>query len=239
MYFGSVVHKLVLQIRHRGMVQFFTPYSSVHLDKMAAAFNSSCVANNPPPRPTPPPPLRTLPPLCPRTPFFLLLAAPLAALVCLVPVLACVRPWCRTRKRSSEVASAAYTPPTPPPSRPRLLHFPLPLPHRADSVEQLTREVVELVMSGTLQARIDSKAGVLVSQQADDRVEAFEKASAVAQAFVRDTRAALLRLNLLKHGVSVRAAYPSGGSGLLQGGGEGGAADGGSMGGGGDDMMDD
>ena len=121
------------------------------------------------------------------------------------------------------------------------------LAHRPHSVDELTKEVADLVMDGALSARIDSKAGVLVSRQADDRVEAFERAEAMGKAFIRDTRAVLLRLNLLKLGVYVPPLHSGGGfhdmdmdspGGELGLGGGAGIGGGGGGGGGGDDMAD-
>ncbi len=45
---------------------------------------------------------------------------------------------------------------------------------------------------------------VLESRQADERAEAFEKALHMGKLFIRDTKSALLRINLHKLGVSVR-----------------------------------
>ena len=49
-----------------------------------------------------------------------------------------------------------------------------------------------------------------MSRQADDRVEAFERTLEMGQAFVSDTKAVLLRINLTKLNIGVAPVGPMG-----------------------------
>jgi len=66
-------------------------------------------------------------------------------------------------------------------------------------------------MSGCIPARIDSQAKVLHARHADQRNATFVKALATGEAYMRDTKALLLRLNLLRADFAVKGSGDSSG----------------------------
>lgn len=60
-------------------------------------------------------------------------------------------------------------------------------------------EAAALIGEGHIQARIDAGAGLLLARTADARKLAFERALAAGEAYLRDTKALLLRASLLEH----------------------------------------
>jgi COP9 signalosome complex subunit 1 len=62
-----------------------------------------------------------------------------------------------------------------------------------------------LKWSFILQARIDSHNKILYARHADQRSSSFQKALQVGADFQRDTKALLLRANLMQHDFVVKA----------------------------------
>ncbi|KAH9192666.1 hypothetical protein AeNC1_005366 [Aphanomyces euteiches] len=81
----------------------------------------------------------------------------------------------------------------------------------------LEEELRELILAKKLQARIDSHNMVLFAHQADQRTSTFQNALEMGRKYTADTKALMLRMNLLKHNIFVgtngitrlpRDAYP-------------------------------
>ncbi|GFR53055.1 hypothetical protein Agub_g15730, partial [Astrephomene gubernaculifera] len=79
-------------------------------------------------------------------------------------------------------------------------------------VSDLEKQLAVLIMEGQISARIDSATKVLYASQSDARASTFSRVLAVGEAFCRDTRALLLRANLVKHDF-MQAGPPGGGGG--------------------------
>lgn len=73
-------------------------------------------------------------------------------------------------------------------------------------VAELEKELAALIMAGSIPARIDSQAKVLCARHADQRHATFQKALSMGEAYMRDTKAFLLRLNLLRADFAVKGA---------------------------------
>ncbi|EOD32552.1 hypothetical protein EMIHUDRAFT_429574 [Emiliania huxleyi CCMP1516] len=119
-------------------------------------------------------------------------------------------------------ASLANVPPSAPATRPRhaLVQYFSPfvavdLCRMASAfnveVDSLEKEIAALIMSGCIPARIDSQAKVLHARHADQRNATFVKALATGEAYMRDTKALLLRLNLLRADFAVKGSGDSSG----------------------------
>ncbi|KAK9832518.1 hypothetical protein WJX81_004497 [Elliptochloris bilobata] len=72
-------------------------------------------------------------------------------------------------------------------------------------VGALERELAELVAARQVQARIDSHAKVLYARLADPRSATFANALRIGEEYLRDTRALLLRTQLIQHDLVQRA----------------------------------
>jgi len=111
-YLAPHVHTLFSKIRNRGLVQYFSPYISADLHKMAESFNTN--------------------------------------------------------------------------------------------VPNLENELMKLILSGHIQARIDSHNKVLLAQDVDQRSQTFEKAVDMAELYTRRARSIVLRSALLRAGILVK-----------------------------------
>ncbi|GIL49002.1 hypothetical protein Vafri_5484 [Volvox africanus] len=67
------------------------------------------------------------------------------------------------------------------------------------AVGELEKQLAGLIMDGAISARIDSATKVLYASKADLRATTFAKVLAAGEAYCRDTRALLLRANLVQH----------------------------------------
>ncbi|GLC42921.1 hypothetical protein PLESTB_001814700 [Pleodorina starrii] len=76
-------------------------------------------------------------------------------------------------------------------------------------VGDLEKQLAGLIMDGAISARIDSATKVLYASKADARATTFAHVLSAGEAYCRDTRALLLRANLLQH--DFMQAGPSGG----------------------------
>jgi len=74
----------------------------------------------------------------------------------------------------------------------------------ADVVD-LEKELAKLIMAGSIPARIDSQNKVLYARHADQRHATFQKALTMGDEYMRDTKALLLRLHLLRESFTVKA----------------------------------
>ena len=61
------------------------------------------------------------------------------------------------------------------------------------------------VQAGSIPARIDSQNKVLYARHADQRHATFQKALTMGDEYMRDTKALLLRLHLLRESFTVKA----------------------------------
>jgi len=82
------------------------------------------------------------------------------------------------------------------------------IPQMAESfklpVADLERQLVSLIADGKISARIDSANKILYARHADERNGTFEKALAVGDKYIRDTKSMLLRLSLAENDLVVR-----------------------------------
>jgi len=65
-------------------------------------------------------------------------------------------------------------------------------------VDALEKELAQLIMKGQIPARIDSQAKVLHARNTDQRTATFNAAIKMGDDYIRDTKALLLRINLLR-----------------------------------------
>lgn len=65
-------------------------------------------------------------------------------------------------------------------------------------IEALEKELAQLIMNGQIPARIDSQAKVLYARNTDQRTATFATAIKMGEEYMRDTKALLLRINLLR-----------------------------------------
>jgi len=68
----------------------------------------------------------------------------------------------------------------------------------------LEKELAKLIVDGVISARIDSHNKRLYSRKVDDRRETYDKALQLGEEFQRNTRAMLLRVNLIRNGMMVK-----------------------------------
>ena len=65
-------------------------------------------------------------------------------------------------------------------------------------VEALEKELAQLIMDGKIASRIDSQNKVLYARTADQRTATFSKTLGLGADYLRETRALLLRINLMR-----------------------------------------
>ncbi|KAL9110003.1 MAG: hypothetical protein Q9227_005342 [Pyrenula ochraceoflavens] len=73
-------------------------------------------------------------------------------------------------------------------------------------------ELIEMIESGTLQAKIDLENQVLVSGEKNLRTEVHQEAQDMMKAFTREAHLRLLRMNVLNAGLEVKAPGKQGGA---------------------------
>ncbi|KAL3479032.1 CSN complex subunit 1 [Aspergillus californicus] len=73
-----------------------------------------------------------------------------------------------------------------------------------DSTSAFVQELISLIQDGTLDARIDLEKNVLVSSQADKRVEVQEATLNSLDQYVHEAHLRLLRANIVRAGLEVR-----------------------------------
>lgn len=66
-------------------------------------------------------------------------------------------------------------------------------------VKSLEREIAGLIMDGKVQARIDSQSKVLFAKRPDPRAETLKQVLEAGEAYLRDTKALLIRASIIKH----------------------------------------
>jgi len=71
-------------------------------------------------------------------------------------------------------------------------------------VKSLEQELAKLIMAGSIPARIDSQNKVLHARLSDQRHATFKKAIQMGEEYQRETKALLLRLNLLRADFTVK-----------------------------------
>ncbi|KAK7794213.1 hypothetical protein R5R35_012537 [Gryllus longicercus] len=121
MYIAPHVNALYTQIRNRALIQYFSPYLSADMRKMAAAFNTTVLA--------------------------------------------------------------------------------------------LEDELMQLILDGQIQARIDSHNKILYAKEVDQRSTTFEKSLSVGKEYQRRTRMLILRAAMLKHQIHVKSPQRDSGQG--------------------------
>lgn len=73
----------------------------------------------------------------------------------------------------------------------------------ASTIQPLELEIIELIESGQLSARIDLEARVLVVKEKDLRTELYEEATESIENFIREARMKLLRTNVIRAGLEI------------------------------------
>jgi COP9 signalosome complex subunit 1 len=73
----------------------------------------------------------------------------------------------------------------------------------ASTIQPLEHEIIELIESGQLSARIDLEARVLVAKERDLRTELYEEATGSIENFIREARMKLLRTNVIRAGLEI------------------------------------
>lgn len=121
MYIAPHVNALYTQIRNRALIQYFSPYLSADMRKMASAFNTTVLA--------------------------------------------------------------------------------------------LEDELMQLILDGQIQARIDSHNKILYAKEVDQRSTTFEKSLSVGKEYQRRTRMLILRAAMLKHQIHVKSPQRDSGQG--------------------------
>ncbi|CAM9505881.1 unnamed protein product, partial [Phaeothamnion confervicola] len=86
----------------------------------------------------------------------------------------------------------------------------------------LEKAVAELIVRGSMSARIDSHNGTLHAKRTEQRAVSYRKVLATGEAYRRELRALLLRVSCLEHDLVVRGRPTIGGGGSVAGGGGGG-----------------
>eukprot|EP00967_Tisochrysis_lutea_P155147 scaffold309887_cov33-Tisochrysis_lutea.AAC.1 len=76
-------------------------------------------------------------------------------------------------------------------------------------VVELEKELAALIMAGAIPARIDSQSKVLYARHADQRHATFVKALDMGEAYMWNTKALLLRINLLRADFTVKGSGDS------------------------------
>ncbi|XP_030387154.1 COP9 signalosome complex subunit 1b [Scaptodrosophila lebanonensis] len=80
------------------------------------------------------------------------------------------------------------------------------------SVGDLENEVMQLILDGQIQARIDSHNKILYAKEADQRNSTFERALLMGKQYQRHTRMLILRAAMLKSHIHVKSVSREGGS---------------------------
>lgn len=75
------------------------------------------------------------------------------------------------------------------------------------SVPELENEVMQLILEGQIQARIDSHNKILYAKDTDQRSCTFEKAISVAKKYRRRTKMLILRAAVLKNQIHVKVLH--------------------------------
>jgi len=71
-------------------------------------------------------------------------------------------------------------------------------------VPTLEKQLVQLIASNQISARIDSANKILYARHADQRTETFQQALQASNRYIRDVKSLLLRMSLIKHNFVVR-----------------------------------
>lgn len=74
------------------------------------------------------------------------------------------------------------------------------------TVEALENEVMQLILEGQIQARIDSHNKILYAKETDQRSSTFERAILMGKEYQRRTRMLVLRAALLKSNIHVKVS---------------------------------
>lgn len=80
------------------------------------------------------------------------------------------------------------------------------------TVGDLENEVMQLILDGQIQARIDSHNKILYAKEADQRNSTFERALLMGKQYQRNTRMLILRAAMLKSHIHVKTVSREGGS---------------------------
>lgn len=81
------------------------------------------------------------------------------------------------------------------------------------SVSALEDELMQLILDGQIQARIDSHNKILYAKDMDQRSTTFEKSLSVGKEYQRQTRMLILRAAMLKHQIHVKSPQRETGQG--------------------------
>lgn len=78
------------------------------------------------------------------------------------------------------------------------------------SIQNLEKDLAELIVHGSISARIDSHNKRLFATESDQRASTFAKSYDAADSFRSQTMAMLLRVNLIRHGFVVKGSKAPG-----------------------------
>ena len=78
------------------------------------------------------------------------------------------------------------------------------------TVEALENEVMQLILEGQIQARIDSHNKILYAKETDQRSSTFERAIAMGKKYQRRSRMLVLRAAILKSNIHVKVSNLNG-----------------------------
>ncbi|KAF9103669.1 hypothetical protein BGX29_003086 [Mortierella sp. GBA35] len=73
------------------------------------------------------------------------------------------------------------------------------------TVPALEKELVSLIIGGQIEARIDSQQKILWAKQTNKRSAIFERTTAMGQDYERESKALVLRIQMMNHGLVVKA----------------------------------
>ncbi len=79
--------------------------------------------------------------------------------------------------------------------------------HNAQSIED---ELISLIERGTLNAKIDLEARVLVARESNVRADVHNEAQDMVKAYIRESRLRLLRMNAVNAGLEIKAPQKHG-----------------------------
>jgi COP9 signalosome complex subunit 1 len=69
------------------------------------------------------------------------------------------------------------------------------------SLDEIERNLSELITSGKIKAKIDSHNKQLISRKENVQVESYKKAVALGDTFIRETEDQLLKIEMIRHDI--------------------------------------
>ncbi|KAG9320058.1 hypothetical protein KVV02_007291 [Mortierella alpina] len=81
------------------------------------------------------------------------------------------------------------------------------------SVPELEKELVSLIISGQIEARIDSQQKILWAKQTNKRSAIFDRSTAMGHDYEREAKGLVLRIQMMNHGLVVKGPASEKGAG--------------------------